>query len=844
MRLSNIAHLYLVRLKARVVLVQELFAVLGIAVGVALLFASQVASTSLDASVTQITNGVVGQSKYQLKARSPQGFSEALLGEVQRLPGVRVAVPVLETQASVTGPSGNQPIDLIAIDPRYVRLGGPLLRHFTAAQLANKRVLALPAPIADKLGVGPLEPVKLQIGARVERALVGVELTARSIGALVNSPVAIAPLAYVQKLMQMQGRITRIFVQTQSGHDSDVRAGLSRLAAGHINVEPADYEATLFSQAAGPIDQSTKTFAAICALVGFMFAYCSMLLTADTRRGLIRELRRGGATRPEVAQTLLFDALVLAAVASLVGLALGDLLSIVVFTSPPGFLSFAFPIGSQRIVTWESVLIAIGAGTLAACAGVLTPMRDVWVRTAHARHADAPGGRPTFNRRTMVMLAGGCACLGVTTIILLKAPQSAIVGIVALIVALLLLLRPLLDLIVTGFDRPQRLLGNGATALAVVELRSPKTRARSIAIAATAAVAVFGSVTIQGSHTNLQNGLDRSFHDISSVADLWVAPSGEQSLFTTIPFQSATATMLVRLPGVRSVGLYRGGFLEYGGRRVWVLAPPTTTSSPIPQGELLAGSLALATARLRAGGWAAISKTLATAHHLRIGQSFTLPSPRETTFRVAALTTNLGWPPGAIILNGKDYARAWENPEPSAYNVMLASGTSPAKVRSKIHAVLGPASGLTVETAAQREQSQRATSRQGLGSLTQIAVLVLVAGLLATATVMGATIWQRRRRFARMKVQGYEHRTLWWALIWESALLIGTGCLIGAALGIYGQLLLSHALVTVTGFPVILSANVLVAFASFVLVTIVAAICIAIPGYRAAGVAPYPWSDV
>ena len=51
MRLSNIAHLYVVRLKARVVLVQELFAVLGIAVGVALLFASQVASTSLDGSV-------------------------------------------------------------------------------------------------------------------------------------------------------------------------------------------------------------------------------------------------------------------------------------------------------------------------------------------------------------------------------------------------------------------------------------------------------------------------------------------------------------------------------------------------------------------------------------------------------------------------------------------------------------------------------------------------------------------------------------------------------------------------------------------------------------------------
>ena len=120
---------------------------------------------------------------------------------------------------------------------------------------------------------------------------------------------------------------------------------------------------------------------------------------------------------------------------------------------------------------------------------------------------------------------------------------------------------------------------------------------------------------------------------------------------------------------------------------------------------------------------------------------------------------------------------------------------------------------------------------------------MLVAGVLATATVMGAMIWQRRRRFARMKVQGYQRLVLWQALICESALLIGAGCLIGAALGIYGQLLLSHALATVTGFPVVFSANLLVAFASFALVTVVAAACVAIPGYRAAGIAPYPWPD-
>jgi len=176
--------------------------------------------------------------------------------------------------------------------------------------------------------------------------------------------------------------------------------------------------------------------------------------------------------------------------------------------------------------------------------------------------------------------------------------------------------------------------------------------------------------------------------------------------------------------------------------------------------------------------------------------------------------------------------------------VILAPGASSAMVTGEIRNILGPRSGLVVETATQREQSQRAASRQGLGRLTQIALMVLVAGVLATATVMVAMIWQRRRRFARMKVQGYGRVMLWRALIYESALLIGAGCLAGAVLGIYGQLLLSHALVDVTGFPVILSANALIALVNLALVTMVAAACVSIPGYLAVGMAPYPWPDV
>jgi putative ABC transport system permease protein len=836
MRLSSIAHLYRIRLKARVVLVQELLAVLGLSVGVALLFASQVASASLNGSVQQLTNGIVGQTQYQLESRDPYGFEERLLGDVQRLPGVSTAMPVLDERVSVIGPSGQRAVDLIAGDQRYLNAAGPLLRHFRSAILAHQRALALPEPVAQAIGAGSLQQIKLQVGASVVPAFLAATLQAAEVGALVNSPVAIAPLAYAQKLTGMRGRITRIFVAARPGQSGEVRAGLVRLAANHLNVEPADFDATLFSQAAEPINQSTETFAAICALVGFMFAYCAMLLTRPLREDLIRGLRRNGATRLETVETLLFDALVLGTLACVVGLALGEAISLTVFHADAGYLSLGFPIGSQRIVTWQNVAIAVGGGLFAACVGVLTPIREIWSRPLR-RISSSP--KRLIHGWTIVTLTGGLMCLGVTTVILFEAPQSAVIGIACLVLALLLLLPFLLDVVVGSFERLQSSCDYGWSRLAVAELRSPRTRTRSLAIAATGAVAVFGSVTIQGSHTNLQRGLDRLVHQLSATTDLWVLPPGTQNLLATTPFQNTEASKLGRLPGVQAVGLYRAGFLDYGDRRIWVLAPPSSARNPIPPSQLVTGSLTLANARLRLGGWAVVSQAIANQHHLHIGQRFTLPSPYPRTFRVAALTTNLGWPPGAIILNSGDYVRAWGSADPSAYNLTLRPGVSVQQGRREARQALGTGSALVVQSAQQRDALQQAASRQGLGRLTQISLLVLIAGALAMVTAMGAMVWQRRRRFARMKVQGYFTSVLWYALFCESALLLGTGCLTGAIFGSYGQLLLSHALLSVTGFPVIFSTGVLAAIGSFALVTAVAAMIVAIPGYRAARVAPY-----
>jgi putative ABC transport system permease protein len=569
--------------------------------------------------------------------------------------------------------------------------------------------------------------------------------------------------------------------------------------------------------------------------VGFLFAFNALLLTVPQRRHLIEDLRVDGYTRRMIVEVLLVDALVLGVVSSVLGLLLGDLLSLALFDANPGYLSFAFPIGARRIVTWTSVALCVGGGLVAACVGVLAPL---WGTIFSGRTAFFQGSSKPRSNGDRWLLVAAALCLAATTLILLFAPAAAITGVMSLTAALLLLLPVLLDGIVLLFGRLQGRVAGASPYLAVIELRARANRARSLAVAATGAIAVFGSVAIETAHGDLLEGLNRVASGLNATTDLWISPSGEANSLATTPFKISAAGQVARLPGVQAVRLYRGSFLDVGDRRVWVIAPPRDVAQPLPAGQIVQGHLAQAVARLHMGGWVIVSRAIAKDQHLHVGGFFVLPSPRPTALRVAALSTNFGWPSGAIMLNADDYERAWGSGDPSALEVDLRHGFSPSLAAGEVRRALGPHSALRVQSAIAREQEFRVTARQGLSRLTQISVLVLIAAVLAMAAMMGAMIWQRRPRLAEMKVDGFDRGVLWRALLWESALLLGSGCSLGGAFGLLGQVLLSHALVMVTGFPVAFSPGILVALASFALVTATASVIIAIPGGFATRVRP------
>jgi putative ABC transport system permease protein len=836
MRLTSIIHLYRTRLRAR--LGQELLALVGITVGVALVFAALVADTSLTGSVKQLTSGIVGQTRFQLAARSSDGFDQRLLGKVQRIPGVKAAAPALEARANVIGPMGRRSVLLVGGDPHFARLGGVLLRHFTAAQLAGQQAIGLPAPMASAIGVSLGGSVTMQVSGRAVAAPLGAELQQRDIGALVHSPVVLAPLAYAQRLADLPGRVTRIFVQPQRGRDSEVEAALRRLAGARLNVRPADADVSVFEEAAIPTNRSTALFSVFSAMVGFLFAFCATLLTVPQRRRLVADLRMAGYEPWVVVELLLVDALVLGVLGGGLGLAFGNEVSRHLFGSVPGYLAYVFPVGSQRIVTWQTIVIAIGAGILAACVAVLMPLRDILSRVPAPATASYRKGRA----EPVAAVALGLLCLAVTTVILIAAPGAAVAGMVTLSIALLLLLPALLRLGAGALHALGHHVRSPVPILAMLELRSNAARMRTVALAATGAVAVFATVAIGGAHADLQRGLDTAARELDGNADVWATFPGATSAFATTPFADprAARNAITRIPGVRAVRVYRGSFLDIGVRRVWVLAPPRQASEPIPPAQITHGGAALATKRIREGGWVVLSDALAKDAGVRIGDWLTLPSPVPTRLRVAALSTNLGWPSGAILLNADDYARAWGTRTPSALQIEAKHGASIPVLAAEVKRALSPSVPLQVETMRQRIAHHYAASREGLRRLTQISVLVLVSAVLAMAAAMGGMFWQRRPALAALKVHGFPEAELWRALLLESAMLLGTGCLIGAATGLYGQVLLSRALATVTGFPVFYSAAGLVAAGVLVVVTAIAVAMLALPGYLAVRVRPAP----
>ena len=834
LRLSVLRDHYRARLRKHVV--AELLAGAGIAIGVALVFGVLVANSSITGTTAALIRAVNGTATLQLASRSSAGFSQSLANQAGELPGVKNAADVLRENAIIVGPRGRQSIQLVGVTANIVALGGSATQNLGAGAELLQGGIGLPATLAATIGARAREEVTILAAGEAHRALVRAVLGSGTIGPIAASPIAVGLLPAAQKLTDEPGRVTQLLIEPEPGKGPLVIGELHRLAAGRVEVEPASHELGVLNQTAKPQSQSTALFAAISAMVGFLLAFNAMLLTLPDRRRFVVGLFREGFKLGQILVILAFQAFALGLLASLAGIVLGDALARTLFHQTPVYLAVAFPITIHQSIQLGVALLAVAGGILATLLASLPPVFNLRSARRSANKRQTIGSRLGRNIPQALGIVG-VALVAIVTVLVLVEPALTILGGILLALAVPCLIPMLFYGVIQGLKRWSRHHSRRSMlSLAVVELNAAATR--SIALIGVTALAIYGSVAIQGTRHDLIRGLDQAVVEYLNTAQVWVAPNN--NFLTIDSFQAGhLATTIKRASGVSEVRAYQGGLLDIGTRRIWIRARSSGDSHLLQASQVQQGNLAIATQRLREGGWAAVSGAFASERHLHIGSLFSLPTPAGAApFRVAAITTNTGWAPGAITINTSDYRRYWLTSNPTALEVNLRPGVSQLAGKRAVERAIGYQPALRVETTQEREASFESSAREGLRSLSQISTLLLVTAALAVAAVLSAAIWQRRSRLASRKADGFDDSQLWRALMLESLIAVGIGCIDGVVLGFYGHALASRWLTLTTGFPAPFSFGDGQVLLSVALVTFITVLTVAVPGRSASRVPP------
>ncbi|MBI4897260.1 MAG: FtsX-like permease family protein [Actinobacteria bacterium] len=797
--LTNAPHLY--RLRVRHQPLQELLALVGIAAGVALLFAVQVATSSITGSLEKLAHGVTGDASLEIAARGPSGMDQALVTKARALPEVAAAAPLIERRITIQGPRGKAPLTLVGVDQRLERIGGPLVRRFIAKRgNINSLGLYLTSETAAQIGVKAGDSLTIESGATKRSEILAGVLGSREIGDLTKSPVALAPLGQAQRIAQMSGHISRVLIKPAPGHKAQATAALSRLTSDHSDVRPSDSEVKLLGRAIQADQRSSVIFGALAVVIGLLFAYNAILLSMAFRRRFIGYLRLIGADRATVLATLVFEALLLGLVASFVGMVLGDLLLHVAFGSYPRYLSAGFTIGDQRFVTLQTVGIALAGGMMATGAALAIPAIELFrVHAGTGLRPVAARERPLTRRGFVAALLSGAFIAAAAGTIALLAPVLTPACIALVVVGVVVVVGPLTNAAFRLIRRATRRRSPAWLSLAVDELAG--ARRRMTAMALIAAGATFAIVAIGGARLDVQRGTTELNQRFFAGAELWIFRDGTDNAFMTERFDPApTLTKLRKIEMVGAVDELHGVFEDLGGYRVLIAARPRILPTRIAS-RIVRGDVISANKRITAGDWIAVDDLIARRNGAGPGDWFALPTPTGIKrYRIAATITNFGWPSGAIAMNGRDFSRAWADDKVGALAVDLKAGADPTVARRQIQNALGFSSALNVVTPEQAIDERVAIGTQGMGRLRQVATLTLFAAVLAIVAAMFAAVWQQRAWLASLRAIGMVSRDLFKLLLTQTTLVVLLGGLIGLVFGVYSQLFASRWIEYSSGF--------------------------------------------
>jgi putative ABC transport system permease protein len=656
--------------------------ILGIALGVGVVIAVDLANASAGRAFDLSIERVAGRATHQIEAAGGELTDAGFLALRQALSGTAIeATPVIESVIRV----GDATLTLIGLDllafsrldEGGVRLDGPAL----ARLLSAPGTLVLTAGDAGRLGVAPGDPLRLRIGEQERVAGLTGLLTAEAPGGLEG--LAFADIATAQELTDRVGVIDRVDLVLRPEQVSMVQEALP---SGLRLVDTAERGAAL-REMTRAFHTNLTAMSLLAVLVGGFIIYNTMTFAVLQRRGLLGAMRTIGVTRGQVFVLVLGEALVFAVIGALIGVALGILTGwglVQLVTRTINDLYFALSVRAL-VITPLSLAKGIGAGILVTLIAALGPAWEA--ARAEPREVLRATSLERRGRRWIVWLAVLGAGLGLLGWSVAQIPsRSLALGFTAIFILILgfsLCVPALLRGITLGSARLLGPIGGLPAVLAARGVAASITRTGVAAAALTVAIAstVGVGVMIDSFRGSLVRWLETTLQ-----SDLYVAVPTQGAVPDAAQLPPRLLERLRDIEGVAELSVARRVQVQADTGPVVLLG--LSPSSVSPRGfSLDADALPDLWSRFAAGEVVLVSEPYAYHQSRGVGDAVTLLTRRGwQSYPIGGVFRDYGSDAGLVVMNRAVYSGLWGDEGVSSVGIQVGSDADRVDVFEQVRA--------------------------------------------------------------------------------------------------------------------------------------------------------------
>ena len=702
-------------------------------------------------------------------------IAESIATAVRRVPGVAYVDGSVSGYAQFVARDGN------AIGSAGSALG---FSFDPNRQLSSVRLVDGSAPItADEVVMdrGNATRYHFRVGDRV-RVVSGESprmftisgiVTFGSADNLAGATLAGFDLPTAQDLFKARGYYDTINVLAKPGADNvRLQRAIAKILPPGVQVVSGQTVANELSSAVSNalsfLSTALLVFALISLFVGAFTIFNTFSITVGQRTRELALLRVVGASRRQVFGSVLGEAALVGAAASVIGLGLGVLaaLGLKALLGAFGITLPSAPLVFEARTAVVAIAVGVGVTVLSAIASARRAVRIAPV-AALVENREEQG--ESLRRRVSigsVLAIGGVAAL----VAGLTAPAIGLVGLgaVAVFIGAGMLAPVVARPMSSALGRPlAALLGTPGRLGRENSMRSPRRTAQTAAalmvgIALVSAIAVLGASLSQSATSNIDNAV---------IADYII--TGPSSGFST-----SVAPAVSRIPGVATVTtVYRGQFELRGSLSSLAGVSPTDLPRTVNL-AITAGSGASALA----AGQLLIDTTTASSKHLSVGSEIplTFAQTGASTIRIGGIF-KANPLIGGYLVGAGFFGSHFHNPLP--IGILVRTHADARQVGRAISSYLNVYPNVGVQSRAQFEQSQQATLNKELGLVYVLLALAVLIALIGIVNTLMLSVLERTHELGLLRAVGMKRRQVRAMIRSEAVIIALLGAVIGVIIG-------------------------------------------------------------